>query len=234
MILLRRLSHLALRLAAILPAILPGAVEAFQGPENSMGQDRSVTVADEMPGELTEQRLAVRDRQIGPLPGMRMILVSRAVMVGVPSISSLPILGAIEVRPEFNLDQAIDSICPKLKAIYDDPNWSLKRQIMLTVARRGMADALGIPEPQLVFFPQYTRIAEELVEDVLRSGDCRPDFKDRARQIEVAHQRGGSGFFLAPPGAFSLLLLRREPTRVLRPQYIRTPRCPRHQQNPYL
>ncbi len=200
MILLRRLCHLAVRFAAIMPASLPGAVEAFQAPADSIVPDRSATVATDTRGGLAPERVAVFDRQIGLLSGMRMILITRTVTVGVPSISSLPFLGAINVRPDFNLDKAIASICSKLKEIYDNPSWSLKSQVMLTVARQGMADALGIPEPQLVFFPHYKKIAEELVEDVLRSGNCRPEFSAWARQIELAYQRGQPWNWISPPG----------------------------------
>ena len=66
---------------------------------------------------------------------------------------------------------------------------------MLTAAKTGMADALGITERDLMFlYPQYTKIAEELVEDVLRTGNYNPAFKGRARQIELAYQQGDLGW----------------------------------------
>jgi len=136
---------------------------------------------------------------LGPVIRARLILVSYVAMAGIPAIGARSSLGALGMQPGFDLNRTIDTICPQLKQIYDDSSLppGLRRQLMLTAAKTGMAAALGITEPELIFHRQYTRIAEKLVEDVLRTGNCDPAFKERARQIELAYQLGEPGFWLS-------------------------------------
>ena len=196
----------ALLLGILLPATMPETVLAFQASERFPEPIHVVSAVDVSRAAPTvgtrTASLTTLDQRLDPVIRTRLILVSQVAMAGIPSIGARGSLGTLGMQPGFDLNRTIDTICPQLNQIYDDSSLppGLRRQLMLTAARTGMAAALGITEQELIFHRQYTKIAEELVEDVLRTGNCNPAFKGRAREIELAYQQGDLAFSLSVSG----------------------------------
>ncbi len=191
-----------LLLGILLPVSLPGPVLGFQSSEMVAEPIHVVSAADVSGVAPTAGTLktSIRtpDQRLDPVIRTRWILVSQVAMAGIPAIAARGSLGALGLQPGFDLDRTIDSICPQLNQILNDSSLEadFRRQLMLTAAKSGMAAALGISEQDLIFHGPYTRIAEELVDNVLRTGNCDAAFKERARQIEQAYQRGEPDFTL--------------------------------------
>jgi hypothetical protein len=195
----------ALLLGIFLPATMPGTVHAFQASEQFPEPIRVVSAADVTRGAPTvstdRASMTTLDQRFDPVIRARLILVSQVAMAGIPLIGARGSLGALGLQPGLDLDRTIDTICAQLRQLDDSSlPLPLRRPVMLTAAKTGMADALGITERDLMFHPQYTKIAEELVEDVLRTGNCNPAFKGRAREIELAYQQGDLAFSLSVSG----------------------------------